>query len=208
MIVVTGRMFRSVRPYVQEAGLDEPVICYQGAVVAEPSSGRFLLHIPIPLELAQETIAAVEEAGFGLNCYVGDDLYVAEVTEWARAYADFQNLPIEAVGDLRSWLSEPPTKLVAVGDPDALDVLQERDARALRRPDVHLEVAAVLPRVREPGGVEGLGARDSSPSGSASRPRRRSPSATARTTASCSTGPATPSASRSRTRRCSSAPTS
>ena len=126
MIVVTGRMFRSVRPYVQAAGLDEPVICYQGAVVADPESGRFLLHVPIPLDLARETIEAVEEAGFGLNCYVHDDLYVAEVTEWARAYADFQNLPIQAVGDLRTWLSEPPTKLVAVGDPDAIDGLQAR----------------------------------------------------------------------------------
>ncbi|MGZ4382328.1 MAG: Cof-type HAD-IIB family hydrolase [Gaiellaceae bacterium] len=124
VIVVTGRMFRSVRPYVQEAGLDEPVICYQGAVVADPGSGEFLLHIPIPLELARETIAAVEGAGFGLNCYVDDNLYVAEVTEWARAYADFQNLPLEAVGDLRSWLTKPPTKLVAVGEPDAIDVLQ------------------------------------------------------------------------------------
>jgi Cof subfamily protein (haloacid dehalogenase superfamily) len=126
VIVVTGRMFRSVRPYVQEAGLDEPVICYQGAVVAEPDSGRFLLHVPIPLELAKEAIAVVEDAGFGLNCYVGDELYVAEVTEWARAYAEFQDLAIRAVGDLRDWLSEPPTKLVAVGDPDALDVLQAR----------------------------------------------------------------------------------
>jgi Cof subfamily protein (haloacid dehalogenase superfamily) len=126
VIVVTGRMFRSVRPYVQAAGLDEPVICYQGAVVAEPESGRFLLHVPIPLELAKEAIAFVEEAGFGLNCYVGDELYVAEVTEWARAYAEFQDLAIKAVGDLQSWLSEPPTKLVAVGDPDALDVLQEQ----------------------------------------------------------------------------------
>jgi Cof subfamily protein (haloacid dehalogenase superfamily) len=126
VIVVTGRMFRSVRPYVQAAGLDEPVICYQGAVVAEPESGRFLLHVPIPLELAKEAIAFVEEAGFGLNCYVGDELYVAEVTEWARAYAEFQDLAIKAVGDLRSWLSEPPTKLVAVGDPDALDELQEQ----------------------------------------------------------------------------------
>ena len=124
VIVVTGRMFRSVRPYVEQAGLDEPVICYQGAVVAEPSSGRFLLHVPLPLELARETIEAVEDAGFGLNCYVDDNLYVAEVTEWARAYADFQNLPLEAVGDLRSWLSEPPTKLVAVGEPAAIDVLQ------------------------------------------------------------------------------------
>ena len=51
-----------------------------------------------------EAIAAVEEAGFGLNCYVDDELYVAEVTEWARAYADFQNLRSHAVGDLLGWL--------------------------------------------------------------------------------------------------------
>src|SRR5262249_49934408 len=36
VILVTGRMFQSVRPYALEAELDDPVICYQGAVVAEP----------------------------------------------------------------------------------------------------------------------------------------------------------------------------
>ena len=35
VIVVTGRMFRSIRPYLLEAGLHDPVVCYQGAVVAE-----------------------------------------------------------------------------------------------------------------------------------------------------------------------------
>jgi hydroxymethylpyrimidine pyrophosphatase-like HAD family hydrolase len=63
-------------------------------------------------------------AGFHLNCYVGDLLYVAEVTPEARRYADFQHLEIHAVGDLRAWLDRPPTKLVAVGDPDALDELE------------------------------------------------------------------------------------
>jgi Cof subfamily protein (haloacid dehalogenase superfamily) len=125
MIVVTGRMFRSVRPYLEELGLDEPVVCYQGAVVAEPD-GRFLLHEPIPLELAREAIEALEQEPFHLNCYVGDELYVAEVTEEARRYADFQNLPIHPVGDLLGWLDEPPTKLVSVGEPRALDSLEER----------------------------------------------------------------------------------
>jgi hydroxymethylpyrimidine pyrophosphatase-like HAD family hydrolase len=31
---------------------------------------------------------------------------------------------MHVVGDLRKWLREPPTKLVAVGDPDALDALE------------------------------------------------------------------------------------
>jgi Cof subfamily protein (haloacid dehalogenase superfamily) len=118
-------MFRSVRRYLELAGITDPVVCYQGAVVAEPD-GRFLRHEPIPLELARETMAAVERERFHLNCYVDDELYVAEVTPEARAYADFQHIPINAVGDLLEWLERPPTKLVSVGDPIELDGLESR----------------------------------------------------------------------------------
>jgi Cof subfamily protein (haloacid dehalogenase superfamily) len=119
-------MFRAARPFALEAGIDDPLVCYQGAVVAEPASGRWLRHEPIPLELARETIAAVNEEGFGLNCYVDDELYVAEVTPEARRYAEFQHLELHPVGNLLAWLREPPTKLVAIDDPEILDRLKER----------------------------------------------------------------------------------
>ena len=102
-------MFRSVRPYLESAGIDDPVVCYQGAVVADPATGEFLRHQPIPLELARETVAVLEEEGFHVNCYVDDELYVAEVNPEAERYAGFQHLPIHAVGNLAAWLSEPPT---------------------------------------------------------------------------------------------------
>jgi len=117
-------MFRAVLPYLEQAQLDDLVVCYQGAVVADPETGEFLLHVPIPLAAAQEAMDTVLAAGFHLNCYVDDLLYVAEVTPEARRYADFQHLEIHAVGDLREWLDRDPTKLVAVGDPDALDALE------------------------------------------------------------------------------------
>ncbi len=125
VIIVTGRMFRSTRPYALEAGLDDPLVCYQGAVVADPLTGVFLRHVPIPRAVALEAIDAVVEAGFHVNCYVDDVLYVAEVTPEARAYADFQDLEIHAVGDLRTWLHADPTKLVAVGVPEELDALED-----------------------------------------------------------------------------------
>jgi Cof subfamily protein (haloacid dehalogenase superfamily) len=124
VIVVTGRMFCAVRPYLEQAGLDDPVICYQGAVVADPRSGELLRNVPIPRAQALEAIDAVVAAGFHLNCYVDDRLYVAEATSEARAYADFQHIDIHEVGDLRAWLDADPTKLVAVGDPTALDRLE------------------------------------------------------------------------------------
>jgi len=126
VVLVTGRMFRSVRQYALDAGLDDPVVCYQGAVVAEPVSGRWLRHEPIPLELARETIQVLNEEGFGLNCYVNDELYVAAITPQARRYADFQRLELHEVGNLLKWLSEPPTKLVVIDDPHVLDDLEQR----------------------------------------------------------------------------------
>ena len=124
VLIATGRMFRSVLPYAQAAGIEEPLVCYQGAAVVEPATGEFLLHEPIPLALAREAIAAVQDEGFGLNCYVDDELYVAGITPNARAYADFQHIPITEVGELLAWLERPPTKLVVVSTPEELDVLR------------------------------------------------------------------------------------
>ncbi len=126
VLVATGRMFRSVLPYLREARIRDPVVCYQGAVVADPETGRFLRHEPIPLEAAREAIAALEAEGYSPNTYVADQLYVAAVTPEARQYADIQRLTLHPVGDLLSWLHEPPTKLVAIGEPRALDGLERR----------------------------------------------------------------------------------
>ena len=113
-------MYQSVRRYLTGP---EPVVCYQGAVVADPTTGEFLRHVPIPLELAREAIDAIQRQGRPLNCYVDDELYVAHVTWHAEQYARFQQIELHEVGDLLRWLDRPPTKLVVAGDPDELDEL-------------------------------------------------------------------------------------
>ena len=156
VIVVTGRMVQSVRRYLEPAHLNEPVICYQGAVVAD-ADGRWLRHEPIPLELAREAIAAIEAEGFGLNVYVDDELYVSALTKEAQNYAGFQSLEIHAVGNLLEWLSEPPTKLVCVGDPEALDGVE---ARMKARFSERMYISKSLPYFLEfaaPGVTKGAG---------------------------------------------------
>jgi Cof subfamily protein (haloacid dehalogenase superfamily) len=126
VVVATGRMFRSVAPYLEQAGIDDPVICYQGAAVVDPRDGTFLLHERLELDVARSAIAILEELGHPPNVYVDDELFVAHETEYSRAYSSFQHLPVTEVGDLLTWLRSPPTKLVAVGDPDALPALKDR----------------------------------------------------------------------------------
>jgi Cof subfamily protein (haloacid dehalogenase superfamily) len=125
VIVATGRMFRSIRPYLEEAGITDPVVCYQGAAVVDPPSGTFLLHEPIPLETAREAVVLLAALGHSPNCYVGDRLFVERHTEYSRMYAEFQHIPVEEVGDLAAWLERPPTKLVAVADPADVPAVRE-----------------------------------------------------------------------------------
>ena len=123
VIIATGRMFRSARPYALAAGITEPVVCYQGAVVADPVGGEFLRHVPLPMAEALEVIDATADLGHTVLCYVDDELYVARETPASDAYANFQNLTVHVVGDLAEWLEQPPTKLVTVGEPEEMDAL-------------------------------------------------------------------------------------
>ena len=150
-------MFRSVAPYLADAGIEEPVVCYQGAAVVDPRSGVFLLHEPLDLDVAREAVAALLEHGLSPNVYVDDHLFVAEETEYSRAYSDFQRLQVTEVGDLLAWLDRPPTKLVAVADPPVLaairgDLAQRLDGRAF--------ITTSLPHLLElgnPGVTKGSG---------------------------------------------------
>jgi len=148
VIVATGRMFRSVRPFLEQAGISEPVVCYQGAAVVDPASGTFLLHEPLALEPAREIIALLAALGHPPNCYVDDRLYIDRETEYSRRYAEFQHLPVEEVGDLVAWLTEAPTKLVAVAEP--VDIPGLRAAVAEKFAD-RVYVTTSLPHLLEIG---------------------------------------------------------
>ena len=199
VILVTGRMFRSVRPYAEAAGIEEPVVCYQGAVVAEPVSGEWLRHEPIPLELAREAIAAVEAEG-----YPSTATSTTSSTSPSTRRRRRRTRPSRTSRCTRSATCSPgcPSRRRS-SSPSATRSsstgCRAAAEEALRRAAVHLEVAAALPRVREPGGDEGLGPRVRRRAPRLLARSGRSRSATARTTSSCSSGPATRSRSRTRT---------
>jgi Cof subfamily protein (haloacid dehalogenase superfamily) len=156
-IIATGRMFRSARPYAKRLGITAPMVCYQGALVADPVSGEWLRHEPVPVDLAREVIRAIAGEGEHMNVYVDDELYVAEVNEEALEYARHSRLEPRAVGDLAAWLTEPTTKVVAVGEPARMTALGE----ALRRRfGGRLYIATSLPEfleVAKPGVSKGMG---------------------------------------------------
>jgi Cof subfamily protein (haloacid dehalogenase superfamily) len=126
VLVATGRMFVSARRIAAELGVDDPLVCYQGALVGDPRTGEILFHKPLDVELARELLRALGPWSRTTNVYLDDELYVTELNDAARHYAQTAGVEAHVVGDLAAWLPGPTTKLVTVGDPVLLDGERDR----------------------------------------------------------------------------------
>jgi Cof subfamily protein (haloacid dehalogenase superfamily) len=119
--IATGRMFRSARVFATDLNILEPLICYQGALVAEPVTGKVLYHKTVPLPLTHAIISDAQDRGIHLNLYLNDEIFVSRITSHAEFYSRINmDMPIQEVGDLHAWLDDQggaePTKLVLVTD--------------------------------------------------------------------------------------------
>jgi Cof subfamily protein (haloacid dehalogenase superfamily) len=125
-LIATGRMFVSARRVAETLGIRRPLVCYQGALVADPETGEVLVHRPIEAPLAREILRAMpEESARRSNLYVDDELYVWEENEATLRYAQVAGVPLHVVGELWRWLERPTTKIVTVGAPSAMDALRD-----------------------------------------------------------------------------------
>ncbi len=123
-VVCTGRMFKSARRVVARLGLTAgPIVCYQGALLADLATGEWSRHLPIPGHLAAEVVLAMRELRRHVNVYVGDELYVEQDDDWARRYAEYAEVGLNVVPDLLAVVTTPPTKIVVSSDPDDVTML-------------------------------------------------------------------------------------
>ncbi len=146
-VVCTGRMFKSARRVIARLGLTTgPIVCYQGALVADLATGEWSRHLPIPAHLAVEVVVVMRELGRHINVYVGDELYVEQDDDWARRYAEYAEVGMNVVPDLTAVVATPPTKIVVSTDPDDVTkLLPELQARW----DARLYVTRSLPHFIE-----------------------------------------------------------
>jgi len=119
--LATGRMFRSAASCARLLGITIPIISYQGSMVADPFSGDILQHFPMPIPVVKEAIDLARQASVHLNVYIDDELYVEEVTDGLKRYAQRNGVEPHLVPDLVSCLTKDPTKLMVWGEPAELD---------------------------------------------------------------------------------------
>jgi Cof subfamily protein (haloacid dehalogenase superfamily) len=123
-VIATGRMLTSARRIAGQLGISAPLVCYQGAMVGE-ADGTILRHDTLETVIAKALIRAIDEAGHEPIAFVDEQVYVARESETALTYSRNAGVPYNVVGDLAEWLPKPVTKLVAWGEPAAMDELRD-----------------------------------------------------------------------------------
>lgn len=138
VVLASGRPFEEMRVFARDLGIHEPLICYQGAVVQDPSTEEIYLHVGVPLDLAREFVHLAREQGWDHCLFLDSRLYTERVTSRVRFYAEYSpvGVGLYPVDDLLAILSHEPTKLVVTVDAEhgaaVNDVLQARFSERLR----------------------------------------------------------------------------
>lgn len=117
VVLATGRMYSSVLPHAKSAGVDDPVIAYNGALVRN-INGTTVTHTPVPLPRVYELIQLAEEHNLALNLYVNDTLYTRTWDERSEYYVSIAEVEAHVVPDLRSICTEGSTKVLIVDKPE------------------------------------------------------------------------------------------
>lgn len=150
--LATGRMWRSVRPYVEAVEADSPVVLYNGAAVYDFVADRVLELHTLDREGLRTALQVLREfPDVRPHLFADERVYVDHQDASSRAYLERDGIVAEEVGDLVEFvdvLPEDPVKVLVVGDPARLAALEDRlaeQAPGIRRVFSERDFLELLP---------------------------------------------------------------
>ena len=116
VIIATGRMYISAKPFLKDLSLENSAIVYNGAMVKDVETDKTIYHKPINKKYAKEIIKDVKEEGLHINLYQDDKLYVDKDNKYTKRYEEISGIKAEKVDDLSELKLVAPTKLLIIED--------------------------------------------------------------------------------------------
>lgn len=156
--LATGRMPRSVRPFVEVLGLNGPLLLLNGGMVWDVARAAPVHEERLPLSDAIAVLEIAAALGIHVNLYVEDEIVIAARTPTSEASARKDGVVQTVVGDLARWLAArgtPPYKLLLIEEQGAFDELERRAAAALASPCTIVQSEPTYLEVLPPGVSKG-----------------------------------------------------
>jgi Cof subfamily protein (haloacid dehalogenase superfamily) len=122
VVLASGRMTASIRPWYHRLGIDGPVLAYNGAMVrdSEQKGAALLFERALPARYGDRVIDYADEHHFHLNYYTSDTLYAQDVPDlrrFADLYARQTGSIYYFVPRLQHFKGCEPTKIILITDP-------------------------------------------------------------------------------------------
>lgn len=125
----TGRTFRSALSFIEQFGIEEPVILCNGASIIEPQSRRILFQESVSQEVTR--LAFLKASEYGLDPLIYTDPLdglpcVFELTKVLKEFIMLEGFQNARIDDLANLIQQaPPLKVQVVGNQEALVRLKQ-----------------------------------------------------------------------------------
>jgi len=147
VVLATGRGYDATLPYAQKLGITEPLICYQGGLIRDPSNGRVLHETTFDKALALELIswkagrerqasqegslssnpaatrarAMFERDGIDIAMFMDGVMYLDRMEGDPEFFERYFGQHVRFVADLRASLYTRPHKSMLIAHPSTCD---------------------------------------------------------------------------------------
>lgn len=117
VVIASGRMLESTRPFAEQIGVNAPLVIYNGAVVYDLANEKALSSRMIAMDTARAICRLAEENGIYIQAFPGQNYYAAAHTEYTDMYSKSVGVDCVFTGvPLSEWLSSDVVKLLMIGE--------------------------------------------------------------------------------------------
>ncbi len=116
VVISTGRSYEGMAHYARQLGLKTPIICYNGAMIADGADGRVLHEWLLPDDIAREALAYARQRDIHFQVFRNGELWYEKEREESAYYKASTGLD-GRVGRLDEWEVLEPTKALMILPP-------------------------------------------------------------------------------------------
>lgn len=129
VILVSARMPKGIVFLQRELEIEEPMICYSGALILD-KTGAILSKECISTSNLQEIYKSINKRNIHMSLYKDDEWYIEEMDEWAKQESEITNIIPTVVNFnelIETWREEKtgPNKILCMANPNEINLLKE-----------------------------------------------------------------------------------
>ena len=129
VILVSARMPKGIIFLQEELGIEQPIICYSGALILDKDN-KILSKESIDVVNLEEIYKLVKNNNIHISLYKDNEWYIEEMDYWAKQESEITNIipKITEFNELiELWKKEGtgPNKILCMASPDKINFLKE-----------------------------------------------------------------------------------